>query len=75
MPHLEIVQQNLLDMAVPPGIGILHPDHLQMTGRADLLLLPVPELYHIVLKMFLAVQLDGKHRRICPSLLDRKSVV
>lgn len=64
MPNGKIVNQNPLNMMIPSGIGILHPDNLHLVSLTDGVLFPIPFLYNLVLKMLLPVKLDGKHRNL-----------
>ena len=64
MQHRKILHQNLLNMVVPPGIGIFYPDNLHFMGFADGVLFVIPLFYNLVLKMFFSVQFDGQHRKL-----------
>lgn len=55
----EEIDQDFLNMLIPSGIGILHPDQLQVMFVADGFLLPVAVLHHFALAMLFAVQFNG----------------
>ena len=63
----EVLHQNLLYVGIPSGIGVLDTDNLHIMCLTDFILLAVPLLDHIVLKMFLSVQLYRQYRDFLPS--------
>ena len=58
--HLpEIVDQDTLDVVIPPGVGIFYPDQFEAVFAADLLLFAVAALDDGVVAVLAAIQLDG----------------
>ena len=62
------IHQNLLDMIVPSGIGVFHPDHLQVKNIADFLLLPLPLPQKLLFQLLPSLQFNGQYRNF-PVLL------
>lgn len=64
MLHREKIDQNLLNVVISSGVGVLHADQLQVMLCADCLLLFVPVLHNFIFEMLLPVQFDRQNRQL-----------
>ena len=61
---LEVVLQYILNMIIPPCVGIFHPNQFHLVCPADFLLLCVAAFYHFILEMLPSVQFNDQNRQL-----------
>ena len=60
----KIADQNVLDIVVASGVGIIHPNQFKSMLPADGVLLRVPPPHRLILQVLLSVQFDCQNRQL-----------